>query len=380
VQVHGKDEEVTAMRIAMIAPLAEAIPPRLYGGTERVVSALTEELVCRGHDVTLFASSDSQTGAHLIPCCHQGLRLTPGVRDAVAYTIAQLAQVYAREGDFDIIHNHTDYYAFPFARAVATPTVTTVHGRLDLPEVGALYRRFPDQALVSISKSQRVSLTGVNWAATVHNGIDVSHYHFRAERGSYLVFLGRISPEKRPDRAIEIARDMGIPLVIAAKVDPADATYYETAIAPLIRANPCVEFIGEVTEREKDTLLGDAFAYLFPIDWPEPFGLTMVEAMATGTPVIAYRAGSVQEVIRDGVTGFVCDTLHDMVEAVTRVPEIDRQACRDHVMQHFSVQTMTDGYERVYAQVTNGIPALYPATPMSSLSANVLPVTCPPLE
>lgn len=336
------------MRIAMVAPLAEAIPPRLYGGTERVVSALTEELVHRGHEVTLFASGDSRTAAHLVPCCAQGLRLSGAVHDAVAHTLMELDDVYGRAADFDVIHNHTDYYAFPFAQATVTPTVTTVHGRLDLPDVRAINRHFSEQARVAISESQRASLPDVHWVAAVYNGIELTNYHYRATRGDYLVFLGRISPEKRPDRAIEIARDVGMRLVIAAKVDPADAAYYESAIAPLIRENPCVEFIGEVSECEKDVLLGGAFAYLFPIDWPEPFGLTMVEAMATGTPVIAYRSGSAPEVVCDGVTGFVCATMHDMVEAVTRVGEIDRQTCRDHVAHCFSVEAMTDGYERVY--------------------------------
>jgi len=365
------------MRIAMVAPLTEAIPPRLYGGTERVVSALTEELVRRGHEVSLFASGDSQTGAHLVPCCPQGLRLTAGVRDAVAHTIMELNDVYGRAGDFDVIHNHTDYYAFPFARATVTPTITTVHGRLDLPEVRAVYRHFPEHARVAISESQCASLPDVNWVATVYNGIDLANYHYRAEPGNYLVFLGRISPEKRPDRAIEIARDVGMRLVMAAKVDPVDAAYYESAIAPLIRENPCVEFIGEVSEGEKDALLGGAYAYLFPIDWPEPFGLTMVEAMATGTPVIAYRAGSVPEVVRDGVTGFVCATMHDMVEAVTRVPDIDRQACRDHVARHFSAQVMTDGYERVFDAVTGSRLAVRPA---AVIPARTLLGTCTPRE
>lgn len=337
------------MRIAIVAPLVEAIPPKLYGGTERVVSALTEELVRRGHDVTLFASGDSQTSANLVACCPRGLRLDAEARDYVASTMIELDQVYQRASDFDIIHNHADYCAFPFARLVATPTLTTTHGRLDLPEVQHLYRAFPDQPLVSISASQRVPLPNANWLATVYNGIDLASFHFRAAPGAYLVFLGRISPEKRPDRAIEIARDAGRRLIIAAKVDAADRAYYEHAIAPLIRSCPLVEYIGEVNEREKDALLGGALAYLFPIDWPEPFGLTMVEAMATGTPVIAYRAGSVPEVVVDGVTGFVCTTVHAMVDAVDRVHRLDRRACRAHVERHFSAAAMADGYERAYA-------------------------------
>jgi glycosyltransferase involved in cell wall biosynthesis len=344
------------MRIAMIAPLTEAIPPRTYGGTERVVSLLTEEMVRRGHQVTLFASGDSQTDAALVACCPRGLRLDPTVRDVVSYIATQLDQVYRRAEAFDCIHNHIGYLAFPVARHAATSTVTTSHGRFDFPEMQRLCNAFPDAPRVAISDAQRALSPGVNWLATVYNGIRCDEYHLRAEPGDYLVFLGRISPEKRPDRAIEIARDVGMRLVIAAKVDPVDAAYYEQAIAPMIRASPLVEFIGEVDEREKDALLGGAYAYLFPIDWPEPFGLTMVEAMATGTPVIAYRAGSVPEVVVDGVTGFVCDTLHGMIEAVARIPTIDRRACRAHVEAHFSAAAMADGYERVYRTLVEGRP------------------------
>lgn len=336
------------MRVAMVAPLIEAVPPPLYGGTERVVSLVTEELVRRGHEVTLFASGDSQTEAELVPCCPRGLRLDPEVRDTFAYTVAQLGQVYQRAGEFDLIHNHVDYLAFPCARLSATPTITTTHGRLDRLETRRVYAMFPEQALCSISNSQRSPLPWANWMPTVYNGIDLSRFHFRPQGGDYLVFLGRISPEKGPDRAIEIAREVGMRLVIAAKVDPADQAYYDHAIAPLIRDCELVEYIGEVDERGKDELLGGAYAYLFPIDWPEPFGLTMVEAMATGTPVIAYRGGSVAEVIVDGVTGFICDTLHQMVEAVPRVRALDRLACRLHAEAKFSSAAMADGYGRTY--------------------------------
>jgi glycosyltransferase involved in cell wall biosynthesis len=339
------------MRIAMVAPLVEAVPPARYGGTERVVSVLTEELVRRGHQVTLFASADSQTRAELVPCAPRSLRQDPGVQDRVAYTMVQLGQVYGRARDFDLIHNHSDYYAFPFARLTSTPTLSTAHGRLDLDEVVRLYTQFPEHPLVSISDAQRQRLPRAHWLSTVYNGIDLSHFTFRPERGSYLVFLGRLSPEKRPDRAIEIARDTGMPLVMAAKVDAADRNYYEHAIAPLIRDCPLVDYVGEVDEREKDALLGGAYAYLFPIDWPEPFGLTMVEALATGTPVIAYRAGSVPEVVVDGLTGFIGATLRELSEAVARIPAIDRAACRAHVERHFTAEAMADGYERVYARL-----------------------------
>jgi glycosyltransferase involved in cell wall biosynthesis len=338
----------------MIAPLIEPVPPPLYGGTERVVSVLTEELVRRGHTVTLFASGDSQTSAELVPCCPRGLRLDHHVRDTVAYTMVELGEVYAQAHDFDVIHNHIDYFAFPFAQLTATPTVTTTHGRLDLDEVRLAYGWFPEQRLVSISDSQRAPLPEANWVATVYNGIDLACFHFRAEPGDYLVFLARISPEKRPDRAIEIARDLGMRLVLAAKVDAADQEYYEHAIAPLTRGCPLVEYVGEVSDAEKDVILGGAYAYLFPIDWPEPFGLTMVEAMATGTPVVAYRAGSVPEVVVDGVTGFVCDSFHAMLDAVEQVGALDRQACRAHVEKWFSPAAMAGGYERVYDSLLAG--------------------------
>ena len=336
------------MRIAMVAPLVEPVPPPLYGGTERVVSLLTEELVRRGHDVTLFASGDSVTGARLHACVPRSLRLDADVRDYLPFMLLELGDVYRHAGDFDLIHNHIDWPAFPFGRLVATPTLSTVHGRLDLPETAAVYGRFPEHPLISISESQRRPLPAANWLATVYNGIDVSSYHFQPTPGNYLVFLGRISPEKRADRAIAVAREVGMRLVIAAKVDPVDREYYEHEIAPLIRDCPLVEYIGEVDEREKDTLLGGAYAYLFPIDWPEPFGLTMVEAMATGTPVIAREGGSVREVVVDGVTGAVCDSTAEMIDAVERAGAISRIACREHVERHFTARAMAAGYERAY--------------------------------
>lgn len=349
------------LRIAIVAPLAEAVPPPLYGGTERVVSVLTEELVRRGHHVTLFASGDSSTSAHLEPCCPRGLRLDPEVRDTVAYTMFQLGDVYQRAHEFDVIHNHVDYFAFPFARLTGVPTVTTAHGRLDLTEVQRVYQLFPEHDLISISDAQRVPLPDANWLATVSNGINLSHFHFNPTGGDYLVFLGRINPEKRPDRAIEIARDLGIRLMIAAKIDTVDQAYYEHTIAPLIRDSSLIEFVGEVNEQEKDTLLGGAYAYLFPIDWPEPFGLTMVEAMATGTPVVAYRAGSVPEIVVDGVTGFICDTFNSMIMAVPKVAGLDRRACRAHVEQVFSANVMADGYENAYATLLARTPTHPPS-------------------
>jgi glycosyltransferase involved in cell wall biosynthesis len=337
------------MRLAILAPLVEPVPPPLYGGTERVVSVLTEALVQRGHEVTLFASGDSQTSAKLVATHPVGLRLDPQLRDYVAATLIHVGELYRHAGDFDLIHNHCDYMAFPFARLTSTPTLTTAHGRLDLPEIQRLYGTYPEQSLVALSADQRGYLPTAHWIATVPNAIDLDNFHYQPTPGDYLVFLGRISPEKRPDRAIEIARDAGRRLVIAAKVDAVDQDYYEHAIAPLIASSELIEYIGEVDEHQKDVLLGNAYAYLFPIDWPEPFGLTMVEAMATGTPVIAYRAGSVPEVIVDEVTGFVCDSVHAMVEAVARVGMLERAACRAHVERCYAPAVMAAGYERAYA-------------------------------
>jgi glycosyltransferase involved in cell wall biosynthesis len=341
-----------ALRIAMLAPLAEAVPPKRYGGTERVVSLLTEELVRRGHQVTLFASGNSETSATLVPVCAKGLRLDPEVRDYAAYTLVALGQAYSQASEFDLFHNHNDYLAFAMARMARTPTLTTTHGRLDLHKVRRFYRLFPEQRLVSIGHDQRNWLPDANWLGTVRNGVAIGHFRLRQTPGDYLVFLGRISPEKRPDRAIEIARDVGMKLVIAAQIDDVDMSYYESAIAPLIRANRgLIEYIGGVDEAEKDEVLGNAYAYLFPIDWPEPFGLTMVESMATGTPVIASRNGSTPEVIEDGVTGFICSTFKQLIEAVPKVASLDRAACRRHVELHFSPEAMAEGYEAIYLQV-----------------------------
>jgi glycosyltransferase involved in cell wall biosynthesis len=350
----------------------------LYGGTERVVSLLTEELVRRGHDVTLFASGDSQTSATLVPVCPRGLRLEPEAKDFAAYTLVALGEAFARAEEFDLFHNHCDYLAFAMARMATRPTVTTTHGRLDLHEVRRIYQLYPEHKLVSISQNQRDWLPQAHWVGTVRNGVALDHFHLRETPGDYLVFLGRISPEKRPDRAIEIARDVGMKLIIAAKVDPVDQEYYDAAIAPLIRANRgLIEYIGEVDELAKDEIFGHAYAYLFPIDWPEPFGLTMVEAMATGTPVITTRNGSTPEVVADGVTGFVCTTFREMIEAVPRVATLDRAACRRHVEHHFSPAAMADGYEAVYHRVLEReAPA---AVQPRLLLPEDLPIVPPPL-
>ena len=339
------------MRIAVVAPPVEPVPPPLYGGTERVVSNLTEELVRRGHDVTLFASGDSLTSARLVPCVPRALRLDPSSPDLMSATLFALGDVYKRVDEFDVVNNNADWFCFPFAELVSVPTLTTAHGRLDIPEIAYRYRRYAGHPLVSISVDQKRYLEGVNWVGTVHNGIDVSYFTPRAEPGRYLVFLGRISPEKGPEAAVEIAEATGMRLVVAAKVDPADRDYYEAIVAPLFRRSRLVEFVGEVTESEKNGLLGGAYAYLFPIDWPEPFGLTMVEAMATGTPVIAMRRGSVPEIVADGEVGFICDSTQEMIAAVERVPAIDRRACRRHVEDFFSASHMVDGYEAIYERL-----------------------------
>ncbi|MDR7418389.1 MAG: glycosyltransferase family 4 protein [Armatimonadota bacterium] len=341
------------MKIAQVAPLYESVPPHLYGGTERVVWTLTEELVRRGHDVTLFASGDSRTTAKLVPCHDRALRLTGRIGEAHAATTIQLDMVYGRAEEFDLIHNHIDYHPFPLARLVRTPTLTTLHGRLDLPDIRRLAQHFRDLPLVSVSRAQRRDLPGSNWVGTVYHGIPLEHYTLRTRPGNYLAFLGRISIEKRLDRAIEVARAADMPLKVAAKIDPADREYYEHAIKPLLN-HPLVEYIGEIDEQGKDEFLGNAYAYVFPIDWPEPFGLTMIEAMATGTPVIATACGSVPEIVESGVTGFVCRSLDEMVRAVHRVPEISREACRRHVEARFSAARMAADYEAVYERLVGG--------------------------
>jgi glycosyltransferase involved in cell wall biosynthesis len=338
------------MRIAQIAPLYEAVPPQGYGGTERVVDGLTRELLRCGHDVTLFASADSRTPAQLVPCAPRALRLNECAGHGVAYTVAQLGKVSRLSREFDLIHSHIDYYGFPFARTLSTPVVTTLHGRLDLPELGPVFREFGEAPVIAISDAQRISLAAANWVGVVHNGIDLTHFTLREDRGQYLAFLGRISPEKRPDLAIAIARAVGLPLRIAAKVDPVDRAYFAEVIEPLFEA-PSVEFIGELNEHDKDEFLGNAYAYLFPIDWPEPFGITMVEALACGTPVIAMRRGAVPEVLIDGTTGYICGSVPEMIQAVAKIPSIDRRACRAHVAERFSVGVMGANYQAIYEDV-----------------------------
>jgi len=339
------------LRIAQVAPLSESVPPKLYGGTERVVSVLTDELVCQGHAVTLFASGDSQTSAMLVPVCEQAQRLA-GASDPLSAHMLMIEQVAQRARDFDIIHYHVAPLHFPLARRMNTPHLTTMHGRLDLPDLVPLYEEFGELPLVSISDAQRAPLPHQNWVGTVHHGFSERDFRFHPEPGSYFAFLGRISREKRVDRAIAIAKACGRPLRIAAKVDPTDVLYFKNEIAPLME-HPLIEFIGEITDAQKSAFLGNARALLFPIDWPEPFGLVMIESLACGTPVIAYRGGSVAEVIEDGVTGFVVDDMDQAIDAVSRVHTLDRRACRDAFTRRFSALRMASAYVRLYRQLTS---------------------------
>ena len=338
------------MKIAQIAPLMESVPPRLYGGTERIVSCLTEELVRLGHEVTLFASADSITSAELAPCCNHALRLDDTVRDIIPHYMLMVDKVRERADDFDLLHFHSDLFHFPLFRSLEARTLTTLHGRQDLSDLKPFYHRFSKMPLVSISAAQRKPLPHANFVATIHHGIPANLHRPAFGRGRYLAFLGRISPEKRPDRAIRIAQRVGIPLKIAAKVDKVDEAYFRTEILPLVDGKG-VEFLGEINEREKTTFLGDAAALLFPIDWPEPFGLVMIEAMACGTPVLAFRRGSVSEVVEDGITGKVVESED---EAVAKLPEIlsyDRRTVRQRFQERFTATRMAKDYVRAYRKL-----------------------------
>lgn len=337
------------MRIAQVSPLIESVPPRQYGGTERIVSYLTEELIRQGHEVTLFASGDSITNARLESIIPRALRLENRT-DPLAAHLLMLEKINLHSTRFDVIHFHTGYMHFPICRRLNVPNITTHHGRLDFTDWQPLYREFREMPVISISNHQRLPIPWANWQATVYNGVPEEFYTFRSEPGSYLAFLGRISPEKRVDRAIEIARRVGMKLMIAAKVDKVDVEYYETKIKPLLNG-PDVEYIGEITEAEKDDFLGNAHALLFPIDWPEPFGLVMIEAMACGTPVIAYRNGSVPEVMQDAVTGFIVNNQDEAVEAVGKIGQLNRVQCRRVFEQKFSSRRMANDYITAYKQL-----------------------------
>jgi len=338
------------MRIAQVPPLYESVPPKLYGGTERVVSYLTEELVKQGHEVTLFGTEDSQTKARLFPVCRQATRLNPDCKDPLAWHIYQLQLVMEHAHEFDIIHFHNDYLHFPLSVQNRYAHITTLHGRLDLEDLQPIYRKFYDIPVVSISNSQRKPLPSANWVGTVYHGLPDDLYHLGEGKGEYLAFLGRISPEKRPDRAIEIAKRAGIKLKIAAKVDHADRDYFEKQIRPLLD-HPLIEFIGEIGEDKKGEFLGNAMALLFPIDWPEPFGMVMIEAMANGTPVIAWDHGSVPEVIEHGQTGFIVNNLQQAVKAVENLHRLSRPSIRNVFRHRFSASVMAGNYVALYEKL-----------------------------
>ena len=335
------------MRIAQVAPLIESVPPKHYGGTERIVSYLTEELVRVGHDVTLFASGDSVTSARLVAPCQRSLRKNERCKDPVAREVLLLDHLIEHIDEFDLIHFHTGYLHFPICRYLWVPHVTTLHGRLDVPDLVPVFDRFRHERLISISNAQRQPLRWANWQATVYHGLPKDLFQFHPHTGDYLAFLGRVSPEKRADRAIEIAKRVRMPLKIAAKVDRVDRRYFKRVIEPLLN-DSLVEWVGEISDSEKNEFLGNAYALLFPIGWPEPFGLVMIEAMACGTPVIAYDGGSVAEVMEDGVTGFIVRELDDAAEAIRRVCNLSRACCRQVFEKRFTVTRMARDYVKIY--------------------------------
>jgi glycosyltransferase involved in cell wall biosynthesis len=338
------------MRIAQVAPLYESVPPRLYGGTERVVSWLTEELVRRGHEVTLFASGDSVTAARLVPGCDHSLRLDPGAIDYTAHHVRQLEQVFGRAHEFDVVHFHTDYLHFPLSRRHGLCRLTTLHGRLDIPDLVPLYREFPHEPVVSISDAQRRPLPWIGWVQTVHHGLPRGLFSPGAGAGGYLAFVGRFSPEKAPHLAVEIARRAGLPLKMAAKLDTVDREYFERVLQPVMDPG-FVEWVGELGDAEKDALLGGARAVLFPIAWEEPFGLVQIEAMACGTPVVAFRRGSVPEICTEGVTGFIVEGVEGAVAALRNLDGFDRARCRRAFEHRYSAERMAEDYERVYQRL-----------------------------
>jgi glycosyltransferase involved in cell wall biosynthesis len=338
------------MRIAQVAPLYESVPPRLYGGTERVVSYLTEELMRQGHEVTLFASADSLTAAELVSVVPQALRLDASRPNELAPHLLMLEEVLARADAFDVVHFHLDFMHLPFARRVSIPRVTTQHGRLDQPHLYKLFDQYGELPMISISDAQRGPLPQADWCKTIHHGLPRDLYKLHEPQDGYFAFIGRISPEKRVDRAIEVAKQLGVPLKIAAKVDVADAEYFEREIKPLID-HPLIDFIGEIGEHEKDAFLGGARALLFMIDWPEPFGLAMIEAMACGTPVVAFRCGSVPEVVEPGVTGFIVEDMQQALAAASSVHTLSRKRCRAEFERRFTAARMARDHVELYAEL-----------------------------
>jgi len=365
------------MKIGQVAPLMESVPPRLYGGTERIVSYLTEELVRMGHEVTLFASGDSITSAQLVGCVPTAIRLDANIHDPIPYYMLMLDRVRDAAEKFDILHFHIDQFHFPLFKSMAGRTVTTLHGRQDLPDIKPLYLGFPEMPLISISDAQREPVPKANFVATVHHGIPSDLYAPNFDpRGGYVAFLGRISPEKRPDRAIRIAQTLGIPLKIAAKIDRADEAYFREQIEPMLQG-PGVEFIGEINERAKASFLSSARALLFPVDWPEPFGIVMIEAMACGTPVLAFRCGSVPEIVDNGVTGQIVDTEEEAIRQLPRILSLDRRAVRRRFEQRFSATRMAKDYIQVYrslmkrpSPVPDGEPDLSVVRPIMKAEVN----------
>ena len=351
--IQGLTDPLSDVRIAQVAPLFESVPPRGYGGTERVVSYLTEALVAERHEVTLFGTGDSITRAQLVPVVARSIRLAAQRPEWLMWHTVMLDRVFEMADGFDVIHFHTDFLHYPMARHCRTPSLTTMHGRLDLPDLAALHRHFADQPLVSISDSQRRLMPDANWAGTVHHGLPKDLYRFRSKPDDYFVFIGRISPEKRVDRAIEIAIACDTPLRIAAKVDPADEVYFERQIRCRLD-HPLVEFIGEIGESMKGDFIGRARAMLFPIDWPEPFGIAMIEALACGTPVIAYDCGSVSEVMEHGVSGYIVRDQDEAIAAARRVGDIDRARCRRVFEERFTAERMAGRYLDVYRKLIDG--------------------------
>jgi glycosyltransferase involved in cell wall biosynthesis len=340
------------MRIAQVAPLVESVPPKHYGGTERIVAYLTEELVRLGNNVTLFASGDSVTRAELVPVWRRSFRQDKGAKDYLSREVLLMDHVMQRADEFDVIHFHTGCLHYLISRHLTVPHVTTLHGRLDTPELLRLYERFREMPLISISNAQRAPWPCANWQATIYHGLPQDLFRFHPEPGGYLAFLGRASPEKRVDRAIEIAKRVGMPLKIAAKVDRADRRYFKREIEPLLN-DPHIEWLGEINDKNKDEFLGNAYALLFPIDWPEPFGLVMIESMACGTPVVAYAGGSVAEVMDDGVTGFVVKDMEQAAEAARCIGDLSRARCREVFEKRFAASLMANDYINVYTRLAH---------------------------
>lgn len=338
------------MKVAQVAPLYEAVPPRLYGGTERIVHYLTEELVEQGHEVSLFASGDSVTRARLIPSVGKSLRLNPCCVDPLAHHIVQMKDVIEHSHEFDVVHFHTDYLHYPFTDYLKSPAVTTLHGRLDICDLQNVYNKFSQEQIISISYHQRIPLPQANWTGNVYHGLPLNLHHPGSGKGKYLAFLGRVSPEKGLEQAIEIAIASNHPIKIAAKIDKIDELYFETCIKKLL-GHPLVEFLGEINEKQKTAFLGDARALLFPIRWEEPFGLVMIEAMACGTPVIAFREGSVPEIIDDGVSGYIVNDIASAIEAVYALGKLSRAAVRRKFEERFTASRMASDYICLYQAV-----------------------------